>query len=207
MSPLRLPEATPASSKERGTFEWSRTYTGCMFASKTSHLIRDVRAFRRAGWRVLVVKPALDKRYGASRVVTHDGISMRAIAVQALCGQDILLTCLYDFIAIDEISLFDPHDVAQFLGELHRRGVGFIAAGLDYWADGSVNLSSGAAVAVVPRNVVLTARCATQGCQHPATMTRKMKHQRRQVEVGGAALYRPACLGCWNQRRAEYEAH
>ena len=75
---------------------------GCMFAGKTTELIRRCRQHEMSGKSVLKVKFAADKRYGDDiTVVTHSGIKASALAVTRLAdlGNKYLD---FDVIGVDE---------------------------------------------------------------------------------------------------------
>ena len=77
---------------------------GCMFAGKTSELIRRVGFFQRTGAKCLVVNHPLDSRYGENSVVSHDGVRLAA-----LCTNDLIMIdlCSWDAIFVDEGQFFN----------------------------------------------------------------------------------------------------
>ena len=75
---------------------------GCMFAGKTTELIRRCRKHELSEKKVLIVKFAADKRYGDEvTIVTHSGITNNAIAVNRLSELGELFF-RFDVIGIDE---------------------------------------------------------------------------------------------------------
>jgi thymidine kinase len=101
---------------------------GSMYSGKSTELLRRVRRFRCAGKRVLLVKPALDTRYSADHVTTHDKLSEAATVVSRLA--DLALEP-YDMCAIDEAQFYP--DLASAVPALMRRhpAVRFVVAGLN----------------------------------------------------------------------------
>ena len=75
---------------------------GCMFAGKTTELIRRCRKHEITEKRVLKVKFAADKRYGDDiTIITHGGVRSSAIAVTRL--EDLGNKFMdYDVIGVDE---------------------------------------------------------------------------------------------------------
>lgn len=77
---------------------------GCMFAGKSTELIRRVNAYRISGKRVISVKFEADMRYSIMDIVTHNEDRMQAIALLKL--QDLQSKVDWrenaDVIAIDE---------------------------------------------------------------------------------------------------------
>jgi thymidine kinase len=101
-----------------------------MFAGKTEELIRRVRRAHIARQKVQVFKPALDNRYEAARVSSHNGVQLDATSVS--CSREILDQVAPDttVVAVDEAQFFDPQ-IAQVCNELADRGMRVIVAGLD----------------------------------------------------------------------------
>lgn len=85
---------------------------GCMFAGKTTELIRRCRKHEITEKRVLRVKFAADKRYGDDiTIVTHGGVKSTAIAVTRLLDLgDKWMP--FDVIGVDEGQFFE--DIVQF---------------------------------------------------------------------------------------------
>jgi len=54
---------------------------GCMFAQKTTELLRRIRRSKAIGHKVLVVNYVGDTRYGTDRIASHDVDSCDAICV------------------------------------------------------------------------------------------------------------------------------
>lgn len=104
--------------------------TGPMFAGKTSRLLRLVRQHREDGQEVLIFKPAIDKRSGDHRVVTHDDDGEAALVV-AEVGE--IFTHLitehgYRVIAIDEAQFFHPKTLLLAVKALSGEGIQVIVA-------------------------------------------------------------------------------
>eukprot|EP00351_Strombidinopsis_sp_SopsisLIS2011_P001643 CAMPEP_0116874862 /NCGR_PEP_ID=MMETSP0463-20121206/6461_1 /TAXON_ID=181622 /ORGANISM="Strombidinopsis sp, Strain SopsisLIS2011" /LENGTH=79 /DNA_ID=CAMNT_0004519205 /DNA_START=82 /DNA_END=321 /DNA_ORIENTATION=+ len=57
---------------------------GCMFAGKSTELIRRINKFRIIGKRVICVKFEADMRFSLMDIVTHDEDKMQAIALLKL---------------------------------------------------------------------------------------------------------------------------
>ncbi|MEM3988118.1 MAG: hypothetical protein QXZ22_05900, partial [Sulfolobales archaeon] len=109
-----------------------RIITGPMFSGKTTELLRVLRKYAIAGYRVLLVKPSTDTRYSSSKVVSHDGLEMDALVVEAnIAGfyrvLDILLE--HDVIGIDEFQFFEySKELVEFLLDLSSNRLVIIAA-------------------------------------------------------------------------------
>jgi len=110
---------------------WIELICGSMFSGKTEELLRRVRRAEIARQKVQLFKPAIDDRYGASRIASHNGLA-RDNAVVVCSAQEILqlVDPDTDVVAIDEVQFFD-WTIADVCNELADRGVRVICAGLD----------------------------------------------------------------------------
>jgi len=80
---------------------------GCMFAQKTTELLRRVRRYQSIGYQVLVVNYAADTRYGKDRVASHDKEFEKAICVSSLADiEPMVRSHAYQVLAIDEGQFF-----------------------------------------------------------------------------------------------------
>ncbi len=103
---------------------------GSMFSGKTEELIRRLRRARIAKQKIQVFKPAIDNRYHAEKVTSHNGADFEALPV--VSEQDILDMIDPDttVIAIDEVQFFDQA-VINVCETLVGQGKRVICAGLD----------------------------------------------------------------------------
>ena len=104
--------------------------TGSMFCGKTDELIRRLRRATIAKQAVQVFKPALDKRYGESKVVSHAGSQYDATPVDDAAAIRAKLHKDTTVVAIDEAQFMDD-DLIPLVNELAERGLRVIVAGLD----------------------------------------------------------------------------
>ncbi len=151
---------------------------GCMFSGKTEELIRLIRRAQIAGRICLIFKPAIDNRYGAQKVSSHNGEALEAIAVsdaQGILGQ---LTPNVRVVAIDEAQFFDPEivDVCKILLD---RNLDVLVAGLalDFRGEPFGQMPNLLAMAdkVVQLYAICTYRHANgQICGEPATRTQRI---------------------------------
>ena len=109
---------------------WIEVICGSMFCGKTEELLRRVRRAVIARQRIQVFKPAIDHRYGVSRVASHNGLAWDSEAVSS--SSEILERLKPDttIVAIDEVQFFDE-GVAGVCHQLAMRGLRVICAGLD----------------------------------------------------------------------------
>jgi thymidine kinase len=101
-----------------------------MFSGKTEELIRRLRRAEIAKQKVQVFKPAIDNRYHAERVTSHNGADFEAIPVNS---EEAILQVMDEdttVVAIDEVQFFSDSviDICEILA---RQGKRVICAGLD----------------------------------------------------------------------------
>lgn len=109
---------------------WLELIAGGMFAGKSEELLRRVRRARYARQEVQVFKPALDSRYGESRVASHDGLNEGATAVTDSRQILDLVRPETEVIAIDEGQFFDQ-GLTNVCRDLADQGKRVIVAGLN----------------------------------------------------------------------------
>ncbi|MEM1682284.1 MAG: thymidine kinase [Sulfolobales archaeon] len=109
-----------------------RVIIGPMFSGKTTELLRVLRKYAIAGYRVVLVKPSTDTRYSSSKVVSHDGLEMDALVVEPTIDglkkvHNILLD--HDIIGIDEYQFFNySKELIRFLLDLSNDKLVIVAA-------------------------------------------------------------------------------
>jgi thymidine kinase len=104
---------------------------GCMFAQKTTELLRRVRRYKSIGYKVLIVNYVGDTRYGKECIASHDKEVEQAVCVEKLKDIETLVRSgQYNVVAIDEGQFFsDLHQyVTKWADEL---SVHIVISGLD----------------------------------------------------------------------------
>ncbi|MEI9944465.1 MAG: hypothetical protein WDN26_09640 [Chitinophagaceae bacterium] len=101
-----------------------------MFSGKTEELIRRLKRVKIANLKVEIYKPAIDIRYDANNIVSHDTNAIISTPIDN--SQKILLFAQEDVevIGIDEAQFFDDQ-LPNVCDELAYRGIRVIVAGLD----------------------------------------------------------------------------
>ncbi|MEM1936400.1 MAG: thymidine kinase [Sulfolobales archaeon] len=184
-----------------------RIIMGPMFSGKTTELLRVLRKYAIAGYRVVLVKPSTDTRYSSSKVVSHDGLEMDALVVEpSIAGlkrvQDILQN--HDVIGIDEYQFFEySEELIKFLLDLSSNRLVIIAAlNLDFRGEPWEVVKE-----VLPYAddiKVLRAVCTYTGkdgrrCGRPAIRTQRLLDGRPapynspRVLIGGRESYEARC--------------
>lgn len=103
---------------------------GPMYSGKSEELIRRLKRAKIAKQDVIVFKPCIDNRYSKEDVVSHSGISIRAIAINH--PEEILdyITDETQVVGIDEVQFFHER-VVEIALKLADMGIRVITAGLD----------------------------------------------------------------------------
>ncbi len=167
---------------------------GCMFAQKTTELLRRVRRYRSIGYKVMVVNFKHDTRYGEGCIASHDIDKVPALTVERLA--DVPEDALGDHkvLVIDE---------GQFYPDLLER----VAAWADRFTDLHIVVSGldgdaerrpfGQMLQLVPhaeevmRLSAYCSRCADGTLAH---FSKKIAGSSDgQVEIGAADKYIPVC--------------
>lgn len=108
---------------------WIEVIFGCMFAGKSTEILKRIDVLRVTNQKYQVFSPKVDDRYGANIISSHIGWKHPAINISK--AQEILdkLEEDVDFIFIDEIQFFDK-DIVRILEKLANEGKKIIVAGL-----------------------------------------------------------------------------
>jgi len=168
---------------------------GCMFAEKTTELIRLYRRVQRAGRQCIMVKPGKDTRYSKSDVVSHNQESETALVCQnSMEIMDIIGENEYVF--FDEGQFFD--DLAKTCDLLMQKGIHIYVSALR--SDFRRNPFPVVSTLLARANggiIWLTAVCA---CGKDATESKLIANvdlNGTSEFIGGGESYAPVCLGCF----------
>jgi len=178
---------------------WIEVVCGSMFSGKTEELIRRIRRARIAKQKVQVFKPALDQRYHAEQVASHNGLQWQAIPVGN--AREILdqLDPETTVAAVDEAQFFD-WELSKVCNELANGGVRVILAGLDMDFRGEPFGPMPLLMAECEEVTKLQAICVV--CGAPASRTQRLIDGRPAayddpvILVGGSESYEARCRHC-----------
>jgi thymidine kinase len=172
---------------------------GPMFASKTTELLKRILWARNGQHKaVLVIKPAFDNRYSATKIVSHDGLSVDAKAITKWEDIDILASDA-EMVCIDEVQFFtDPHfkdDIVDKIRDLLIVGTDVVVTGLDMDWQGQPFPITATLSAMADTILKFTANCTT--CGQAAPKTHKKVPNGESVELGASDLYEARCNTHW----------
>lgn len=174
-------------------FGWIEVICGGMFSGKTEELIRRAKRAHIAGQNVVVVKPAIDKRYSETEVVSHNETALPSILVDT-ADQIVLLTGEAKVVCIDEAQFFDDRivDVVNSLADDRKR---VIIAGLDMDFEGKPFGPMPYLLAVAEFVTKLHAVCSESGAM--ANFSQRVVNNTNTVLVGEYDAYEPRARHCF----------
>jgi thymidine kinase len=169
---------------------------GCMFAGKSTEMLRRVRKHEITGKKVLIVKFSADMRYsGKCEVVTHDAYSRSATACIEFAHlgrvwQD------YEVIGVDEGQFFP--DIVEFCEMAANAGKIIIVASL-----GGTFLRGPFTkiLELIPKCEKIKKLAAIcKLCKSTASFTFRFASKDDKSMIGGSDKYMPLCRECHRQQ-------
>jgi len=177
---------------------WIEVICGSMFSGKTEELIRRLNRARIANLKVEIYKPAIDKRYHDTEVVSHNSNAVASTPVPS--SLNILLMCQdADVVGIDEAQFFDA-EIVYVCETLAQRGVRVIVAGLDMDYLGKPFGPMPALMAIAEYVTKVNAICMV--CGDLATHSFRKTSDNSQVMLGEKDTYEARCRYCFNDGMA-----
>jgi thymidine kinase len=178
--------------KKTGSIE---VITGSMFSGKTEELIRRLKRAKIARLKVEIFKPAIDTRYSAAEVVSHDENSILSTPVES-SGNIMLLTGDVDVIGIDEAQFFDNGLIGASIS-LANMGIRVIIAGLDMDFKGKPFGPIPGLMAVADHITKVHAICMR--CGDVAQFSHRLSKTEKLVLLGEKDEYEPLCRSCFTK--------
>jgi len=179
-------------------------FVGPMFGGKTTRMLSEVDRHSYRGRKIYAFKPSIDNRYDDSKIVSHNGGSLKAQVVQN--GQEILdyldkwgVYSLSDnrllvdgpIVALDEVFMLE--ESGRVLSHLFKCGATIIASSIQLNSDGNPFFELKEIMPYATKIEVCPAVCAV--CGADAHYTEKIGGRKDfEVEVGGSDLYEPRCF-------------
>jgi len=180
---------------------WIEVIVGCMFSGKSEEMIRRVKRAMIANQKAIVFKPEIDKRYSEDKIVSHNGIKLKAISVKDP-NEIYSKSQNFDVIAIDEAQFFDQKliEVVEKLAEENKR---VIIAGLDQDFRGEPFSIMPHLMAIADSVDKLHAICVV--CGAVATKSQRLiegkpaPYESPTIIVGAMETYQPRCRKCFQK--------
>ena len=180
---------------------WVEVVCGSMFSGKTEELIRRLKRARFARQKVALFKPAIDTRYDAEAVVSHDASVLPAEVIHT-ADQIMLLVGDADVVGVDEAQFFGP-ELVDVVEALARSGRRVVVAGLDQDYLGRPFEPVPQLMAVAEHVTKLHAVCVR--CGAPANHSQRIVAADSRVLVGETEAYEPRCRRCFRPEAVSAE--
>jgi thymidine kinase len=180
---------------------WIEVIVGCMFSGKSEELIRRIKRAIIANQKAIVFKPQIDNRYETDKVVSHNGISIKAVVVNN-ANEIKEIAEDYDVIGIDEAQFFD-NSLINIVENLADNGKRVIIAGLDQDFRGEPFGIIPHLMAIADSVDKLHAICVV--CGAVATKSQRLINDKPAsyndptILVGSKEVYQPRCRKCYNK--------
>ncbi len=178
---------------------WIEVICGSMFSGKTEELIRRLNRARIANLKVEIYKPAIDKRYHDTEVVSHNSNVVASTPVPSSLNI-LLMSQDADVVGIDEAQFFDG-EIVYVCETLAQRGVRVIVAGLDMDYLGKPFGPMPALMAIAEYVTKVNAICMV--CGDLATHSFRKTSDNSQVMLGEKDTYEARCRYCFNDGMAK----
>ncbi len=174
---------------------WIEVVCGSMFSGKTEELIRRLNRAKIANMQVGIFKPAIDIRYDAGKIVSHNENKANAQPVSS-SAELLDATVSFNVIGIDEAQFFDEK-IVEVCETLANQGKRVIVAGLDMDYTGKP-------FGPIPRllsiaNYVTKLHAICMQCGGIASYSYRTTQNNYQVVLGEKEHYEARCSNCFHQ--------
>ncbi|NRB46179.1 MAG: thymidine kinase [Saprospiraceae bacterium] len=173
---------------------WIEVICGSMFSGKTEELIRRLKRAKIANQKVEIFKPAVDKRYDDTKVVSHDANYILSTPINH-SSKLLELTDGVNVVGVDEAQFFDE-ELTENCQQLALRGIRVIVAGLDMDFKGRPFGPIPNLLAVAEYITKVHAIC--QHCGNLATHSYRLSEEEGTVVLGEKDRYEARCRTCYH---------
>lgn len=176
---------------------------GCMFAGKSSTMLRDVERYTIAKKRCVIIKYSGDTRYdhlsNNGGIVCHDGIERSKVPIiiaDDLKHKDIIsIIDKYDVIGVSELQFFENILVVDEWADMGKIIICEALNG-DFRRKNFKNLQD--LFPLCEEIIKIPAVCMR--CYSDANFTKKISNLESDViDIGGSEKYIPVCRKCYKQ--------
>lgn len=172
-----------------------------MYAGKTSSLLQEILWIKHCKHNVLVIKPAIDNRYSATHIETHNRLSFPCFSMQNwkhVLDNHTLKPYNYHTVFLDEVQFMDTDETVNIVNQMLIDGVNVITAGLDQDSRGRPFETTAMLLALSDEVEKIKAICTV--CGKDATKTQRLDSSGGRVAVGSVGMYEPRCLEHWEPK-------
>ncbi|MEM1414023.1 MAG: thymidine kinase [Myxococcota bacterium] len=178
---------------------------GTMDSAKTLQLLAVAHNYRKQGRAVLLVKPALDDRFGTQTIRSRSGLEAPAdLLVDDASTLPLERFDGLDCVLVDEAQFLSPHIVEGLREVTRSHEVPVICYGLRTDFRGA--LFPGSRRLLELADTIEEVKVTCQYCTRKAIMNLRLAPNGEalatgpQVELGADERYVPACYACWRER-------
>lgn len=177
-----------------------KLFIGCMFATKTTHMVSEVERYHLANKLCIVIKYEGDTRYdqlaSSGGIVTHAHREYARVPVKTATYLTEIVDFVeeYEVIGVDEVQFFP--DAVEIIQKWANSGKIIIASGLDanYLAKPFLRMPE--LIAIAEDVIKLKAVCMS--CGADASFTKRTSNDKTEIAIGAADKYIAVCRYCYN---------
>lgn len=182
---------------------------GTMDSAKTMNLLAVAHNYRSQGKKVVLVKPALDDRFGRETIASRSGLEKPVDML--IAGDEPLDASSFeglDCVLVDEAQFLSRRVIDELRLLTRTHGVPVICYGLR--TDFRTRLFEGAKRLMEVADSIEEVKVTCQYCRRKAVFNLRMVDGKgviegAQIQIGGNESYAPTCFACYADR-ADYEA-
>ncbi|MBT7368982.1 thymidine kinase [Candidatus Woesearchaeota archaeon] len=178
---------------------WIELVCGPMFSGKTEELIRRLIRAQIAKQKVAIFKPAIDKRYSETHIVSHNQRKIQSIMVTSP-KQILEHIKIADVFGIDEAQFFDD-SIVEVCNMLANMGKRVVIAGLE--KDFQSKPFGPMPELMIQADYITKVLAICVRCGEPANFTYRTSTDANQVVVGESDKYEARCRNCFSQNITE----
>lgn len=180
---------------------------GAMGSAKTLNLLAVAHNYRQQGKKVVLIKPRLDDRFGASSIKSRAGLEQEAdMLVDANTRLDFELFSGLSCVLVDEAQFISPTIIEQLRQLTIERDIPVICYGLR--TDFRSRLFEGAHRLMELADSIEEVKTTCAFCNRKAVMN--LKHMNGKptlagpsIDLGADEKYFPACYRCYRDKLEE----
>ena len=174
---------------------------GTVGSAKTLNLLAVAHNYRSQGKKVLLIRPALDVRFGQNNIKSRAGLEMKA-DVLVTEDSDLLKEDLegVDCLLLDEAQFVSKGIIDQLRRITHEKNIPVLCYGLR--TDFRSNLFEGSRRLMELADSIEEIKATCHYCNKKSIMN--LKHvdgvatlDGPSVQLGAEEVYFPCCYGCW----------
>ncbi len=179
-------------------------YYGTMGSAKTANALMQKYNLNEKGYRVLLLKPALDTRDGKTIIKSRIGLKAKAMIFTPDDNlKELLKNKRYDCIIVDECQFSSAKQIEQLRDICDEKGITAYCYGLltdftSHLFEGSKRLVELANQMCLLQNYCKCGSNATINARFDSTG--KIVNEGEQRQVGGDDMYKALCYSCWKKQ-------